>query len=154
MHVKMVTGFAVQRYRNSLKVPAAINRRNVYWRYEQRVCHLGKDCLSIGYKEETLWSVQNAAVRTARSSHLHTQKGKIFRHQKDAVDGFLPVLSEFCAVSAQKENRLIQNLIGCVIHAERSGKYKQSWQAVDVIPEDMQQDLRVPSAAWEEFLFR
>ena len=70
------------------------------------------------------------------------------------MDGFLPVLSEFCAVSAQKENRLIQNHIGCVTHAGRNGKYKQERPAVDVVHEDMQKDFRVPSAAWEEFLFR
>ena len=49
----------------------------------------------------------------------------------------MPVLSEFCAVSAQKENRLIQSLIGCVIHAGRNGKYKQNGSDLDVIHEDV-----------------
>ena len=70
------------------------------------------------------------------------------------MDGFLPVLSEFCAAFAQRENRHIQNHIGCVTHAGRNGKYKQERPAVDVVHEDMQKDFRVPSAARQKFLFR
>ena len=105
-------------------------------------------------RRKKLWDVQNAAVRTVRSSHPCTRKEKIFRHLKDAADGCLPGLWEFCAVFAQRENRLIQNHIGCVTHAGKSGQYKQKWPDMDVIHEDVQKDFRVPSDAGEKFLFR
>ena len=48
----------------------------------------------------------------------------------------------------------IQSLTGCAIHAGRNGKYKQNGSDLDVIHEDVQKILRVPSDAGAQLFYR
>lgn len=92
------------------------------------------------------------AVRTVRSLQKCVRKERIIPYRRDAVDGCLQGLREFCADSVRRESRLRQKLTGSVTHAERNGRHKQGRSRVDGIHADRAEMLRLSSDAGEKFL--
>ncbi len=93
-------------------------------------------------------------MKTVRSLLLCTQEVRIILQEKDAVAGCLPARSVFCAASVRRESRHIQSPSGCVIHAGRNGKCKQSRPDLDEIHESVQKVLWMPSDAGTQFFHR
>ena len=84
---------------------------------------------------------------------MHTE-GKDFSASKGCCGWLLAGPVGVLCGFAQRESKHIQSLTGCAIHAGRNGKYKQNGSDLDVIHEDVQKILRVPSDAGAQLFHR